>query len=344
MSLDSDRYARQTILPGIGAAGQARLAAAHLLVVGAGGLGVPVLQYLVGAGIGRITLIDPDIAEAGNLHRQPIFGPYLGQPKAEAAAAFARSLNPQVAVVPQVAWLTPANAPGLVAQADLALDCADSFAASYILSDVCLAAGRPLISASALGFSGYVGGFCGTAPSLRAVFPDLPDTLATCATAGALGPVVGMLGLIQAQMALAVLLGLAPSPLGQLIRYDMQGFRSSGFRFDAAPEPAEIFAFVAKNNLQDNDFIVELRDEAEAPLAAVAQARRHRVEEFGPLGPRPAAGQRAVFACRSGLRAWRAAERLRPHWPGPIALLADPAASTGPAAIDPDPLDQRTTR
>ncbi len=340
MSRDMDRYARQTILPGIGEAGQARLAGAHLLVVGAGGLGVPVLQYLTGAGIGRITLLDPDIVEAGNLHRQPIYGPHLGRPKAEAAADVARSLNPAVAVVPQIGWLTPANAPALVAQADLALDCADSFAASYILSDACLAAGRPLVSASALGFSGYVGGFCGTAPSLRAVFPDLPETLATCATAGALGPVVGMLGLIQAQMALAILLGLTPSPLGQLVRYDMQGFRSTSFRFDGAPEPDETFAFIAKNNLQDNDFVVDLRDTTEAPIAAAPFARRHRVEDFGPAGPVPAAGQRAVFACRSGLRAWRAAERLRPHWPGSIALLADPASSS----TDPDPLDQRTTR
>src|SRR5690606_14925029 len=186
----------------------------------------------------------------------------------------------------------------------------------------------------------YVGGFCGTAPSLRAVFPDLPETLATCAPAGALGPVVGMLGLIQAQMALAILLGLTPSPLGQLVRYDMQGFRSTSFRFDGAPEPDKTFAFIAKNNLQDDDFVVDLRDTTEAPIAAAPFARRHRVEDFGPAGPVPAAGQRAVFACRSGLRAWRAAERLRPHWPGAIALLADPAS----ASTDPGPLDQRTTR
>lgn len=319
-----NRYARQVILPEIGAEGQARIGAAHLLVVGAGGLGVPVVQYLAAAGVGRITLVDPDLVEETNLHRQPIYGPHLGRPKAEAAAEFARTLNPDVAVAPLVAWLTPDNAPGLVAEADLVLDCADSFAVSYILSDCCLAAGRPLISASVLGLAGYVGGFCGSAPSLRAVFPDLPDTLATCASAGVLGPVVGMFGLIQAQMALAVLVGLTPSPLGQLIRYEMQGFRSSAFRFDDAPEPDEIFPFLAKNALQGNDFVVDLRDEAEAPQPAAPHARRHRVEDFGPGGPRPAAGQRAVFACRSGLRAWRAADRLRPHWPGEILLLADP--------------------
>lgn len=318
------RYARQMILPGIGSEGQARLASARLLVVGAGGLGVPVLQYLVAAGIGHITLIDPDRVEESNLHRQPIYGPHPGRPKAEAAADVARALNPEVAVVPLVAWATPESVPDLVAGADLVLDCADSFAASYMLSDACLAAGRPLVSASALGFSGYVGGFCGTAPSLRAVFPDLPESLATCATAGALGPVVGMLGLVQAQMALSVVLGLAPSPLGLLMRHDMQGFHTSSFRFDDAPEPDHYPGFIGKNGLQENDFIVELRDEIEAPVPVAPHALRLSVEDFGPAGPRPATGQRAVLACRSGLRSWRAAERLRPHWDGEIVLLADP--------------------
>lgn len=318
------RYARQTILPEIGPAGQARIEAAHVLVVGAGGLGVPVVQYLTGAGVGRITLVDPDRVEVGNLHRQPIYGPNIGQPKAMAAARFAHALNPAVTVVPVVGWLTPANAPGLVTAADIILDCADSFAASYTLSDTCLKLGKPLISASVLGLAGYVGGFCGGAPSLRAVFPDLPDSLATCATAGVLGPVVGIFGLLQAQMALAVMTGMRPSPLGQLLRHDMAGFRSSGFRFDSAPEPeAPPHRFIAKSDLRDDDFLIELRDREEAPTPVAPHAKRARPEAFGLDGPRPAPGQRAVFACRSGLRAWRAADRLRPHWPGEITLLAD---------------------
>ena len=317
-----NRHARQMILPEIGADGQARIAAAHVLVIGAGALGVPVLQYLVGAGVGCITLLDPDLVEQTNLHRQPIYGPFIGQPKALAAASVAHALDPQVRLNPQVAWLTPQNAPRLVGDADLVLDCADSFAVSYTLSDTCLALGKPLISASVLGLSGYVGGFCGGAPSLRAVFPDLPDSIATCATAGVLGPVAGMLGLLQAQMALAVLLDLAPSPLGQLVRWEMVGFRSASFRFDGAPEPEGAYAFVARANLGPDDFIVDLRDADEAPQT-VPHAIRLPVEAVGPDGPRPEAGQRAVFACRSGLRAWRAADRLRSFWPGEIALLAD---------------------
>ena len=326
-----NRYARQMILPEVGAKGQTAIRAAHLLVVGAGGLGVPVVQYLAGAGVGQITLVDPDQIEGTNLHRQPIFGPHIGRPKAQAAAEFARVLNPDTRITPIIDWLTPDNAPALVAGADLVLDCADSFAVSYLLSDCCLAAGRPLISASVLGLSGYVGGFCGGAPSLRALFPDLPDSLATCESAGVLGPVVAMFGLIQAQMALALLIGLRPSPLGQLIRHEMQGFRSSSFRFDGAPEPATSgHRFIAKSDLRADDFVVELRDAVEAPCPITPDARRLRVEDFGPDGPFPAPGQRAVLACRSGLRSWRAADRLRPHWGGEIVLLADPPpVSTG---------------
>ncbi|WP_112309859.1 HesA/MoeB/ThiF family protein [Pseudogemmobacter bohemicus] len=323
------RYARQEILPEIGPAGQARIRAAHLLVVGAGGLGVPVVQYLAGAGVGRITLVDPDRVEESNLHRQPIYAAHIGQPKAQGAKDFARQLNPEVTITPVIDWLTPANAPGLIADADLVLDCADSFAASYTLSDLCHTQGKPLISASVLGTSGYVGGFCGGAPSLRAVFPDLPDNLASCSTAGVLGPVVGMFGLMQAQMALAVILKADPSPLGLLWRYDMAGFRSSSFRFDAAPEPEAAHLFVAKSDLRAGDFIIELRPEAEAPTPVAPDALRLPPEGFGANGPMPAPHQRAVFTCRSGLRAWRAADRLRPHWPGEIALLADTSTTGG---------------
>ncbi|MGR3197704.1 MAG: HesA/MoeB/ThiF family protein, partial [Paracoccus sp. (in: a-proteobacteria)] len=198
------RYARQLVLPEIGPDGLDRLAQAHVLVVGAGGLGVPVLQYLAGAGLGRITLVDGDTVAEHNLHRQPLYRmDQIGQPKAQAAAAALAALNPDVTVTPDCAMLDPANAPAWVAAADIVLDCADTFAASLTLSDVCAAQGKPLITASALAFSGYVAGCCGPAPSLRAIFPDLPERGATCATAGVMGPVVGAIGALQAQMALS---------------------------------------------------------------------------------------------------------------------------------------------
>jgi molybdopterin/thiamine biosynthesis adenylyltransferase len=316
-----NRYARQIVLPEVGEAGQARLAAAHALVVGAGGLGAPVLQYLAGAGVGRITVVDPDTVERRNLHRQTLYGErFLGRPKACAAAVALADLNPEVTVDPVVDRLDPASAPALVGPAAVVLDCADSFAVSYTLSDACLALGRPLISASALGLDGYVGGFCGGAPSLRAVFPDLPERAASCATAGILGPVVGVLGSLQAQMALAVLLGLAPSPLGQLVSFAGAGLRFGGFRFDGAPEPADALAFLAAAEIAAGDFVVDLRGPEEGP--PVPGARRLGLADFGEAGPRPAPGQRAVLCCRSGLRSWQAARRLRRVWDGEIRLVA----------------------
>ncbi|WP_135502045.1 HesA/MoeB/ThiF family protein [Roseovarius aestuariivivens] len=318
------RYARQTILPEMGEAGQQRLRAAHVLVVGAGGLGVPVLQYLTGAGVGAITLVDGDRVEETNLHRQPLYRMSdLGRPKAEAATEAMRALNPDLTLHAVPSWLDPGNAAQLVAQSDLVLDCADTFAASFTLSDACMEQNRPLISASALGLTGYAGGFCGGAPSLRAVFPDLPRSAATCATAGVMGPVVGMIGALQAQMAISTLLGLSPSPLGQFLRFDASSWRSAAFRFDGAPEPAFAPPFIANSDLTSNDLIVDLRAEAPAPFHA--QALHIPPENLSDLTP-DTNTPRVILACRTGLRAQNAAEALHQRWPGPIGLIAIPDA------------------
>lgn len=316
------RYARQVAVPEFGAAGQAALAAAHVLVVGAGGLAAPLLQYLGGAGVGRITLVDPDRVAASNLHRQTLFRETdAGSPKAEVAAAAIRALNADVRIEAYVDALGPDNAGALCAGADLVLDCADSFAVSYILSDTCHATGQPLVSASVIGTGGHVGAFCGGAPSLRAVFPDLPQRAGSCAEDGVLGPVVGTIGALQAQMALALLAGIAPAPLGQLVTFEAQGFRFGGFRFAGAPEPDRAPRFLDPAGIAAGDFVVDLRAETEAPLLR-PDAHRLPVTAFGPGGPLPGPGQRAVLCCRSGLRSWQAADRLARVWAGEIKLVA----------------------
>ncbi|MFO7759249.1 MAG: HesA/MoeB/ThiF family protein [Roseovarius sp.] len=315
------RYARQIALPEFGQGGQDRLTSAYLLVVGAGGLAAPVLQYLVGAGVGRITLMDSDTVSLSNLHRQTLFRMNdVGHPKAEMAARHMAALNPECAISAINAPLDPENAPEHVASADLVVDCADSFAASYVLSDTCLAQSRPLISASVVGLSGYCGGFCGTAPSLRAVFPDLPDRAGSCATDGVLGPSVGLLGSLQAQMAMAVLAGIDPSPLGQLVTFEAAGHRFGGFRFDSAAEPDGGFGFIAPSQTHADDWLVDLRAADEAG-PTLPHASRCTVQDFDRPDTRPEA-PRAVLACRTGLRSWQAATRLRSHWDGDIALIA----------------------
>lgn len=324
MSNMQDRYARQIVLPEVGVDGQKKLRNAHVLVVGAGGLGVPVLQYLVGAGIGKITIVDPDVVSLSNLHRQTLYGEqYIDQSKAEIAAKILRDLNSDIEIISVVSTLDPANIVELSKGATIALDCADSFAVSYIMSDHCFAHNIPFISASALALSGYIGGFCAGAPSLRALFPSLPDQAGNCATAGVLGPIVGTIGSLQAQMALSHLLEFDPSPLGQLIRFDAKTFRFSNFRFDNAEEPSSsALNFIAPSDLKRDDYVIELRDNDEAEHPIIKSAIRINVVDYVPENALPNNDQRAVFVCRSGLRAHRAAIKLQEKWNGDIVLVA----------------------
>lgn len=303
------RYARQIRLSGFGATGQAKLAAARVLVVGAGGLGATLLPALVGAGVGYLRLADPDTVEESNLHRQTLFRMSdLGRPKAEAAAVALAGLNPDCEVSPLVGRLDPVTARAEIAAVDLVIDAADSFAVTYALSDLCHAAGTPLISASVLARQGYVGGFCGGAPSLRAVFPDLPGRLGSCAVDGVMGPVVATLGALQAQMVLAVLLGQKPSPLGQMLSLDLADWRLGAFRFDGAPEPETALPeILAPAQITRDDLVIDLRAQQQPE-------------------PRPQhAGQRVVFVCTTGLRAWRAAQAVIADGHRSVAIIGDGA-------------------
>jgi molybdopterin/thiamine biosynthesis adenylyltransferase len=315
------RYQRQMQLPEVGKDGQAKLAKSHVLVVGAGGLGSPVLLYLAGAGIGSLTIIDPDHVEESNLHRQPLFDTNdIGHSKALRARDHLLARNRHVVVQAKARALAPNNVSELVTDANVVVDAADSFAVSYILSDMCLALKKPLISASVLEQAGYVGGFCGPAPSLRAVFPEPPTRVANCVTAGVLGPVVGMIGATQAQMVLATLLGQNQSPLGQLVRMDGKGFAFSSFSFLGAQEPKSVLPFVARSDLVDDDLVVELRDEIEAPEPIVASAMRRDLTALDMSTFQQ--GRRIVLACQTGLRAWRGAKQMQAQGHHSLALMA----------------------
>jgi molybdopterin/thiamine biosynthesis adenylyltransferase/rhodanese-related sulfurtransferase len=345
------RYARQMALPEVGTAGQARLARAHVLVVGVGGLGAPVLQYLAGAGVGQLTLLDPDRVEESNLHRQVLFTMAdIGQPKVRAAQAHLLARNPGLTVHPLTEALSAANVArylgdrdlghgdlsnGDLGAVDLVVDAADSFATSYILSDACLARGLPLISASVLAQRGYVGGFCGAAPSLRALFPELPESAASCASAGVMGPVVGAIGALQAQMALKTLLGHSPAPLGRVMQIEMADLALSSFDFSSACEPADPLRFTSPELIPAQAQVIDLRPVEEAPQPAVSGARRCLPDDLiaansiaaapAPAGLEP--GLPTVLCCRSGVRAWRTGRALQAQGFNQIEILAvgDPA-------------------
>ena len=320
----TDRYARQTILPEVGPQGQTRLAAATALVVGAGGLGCAALPYLAAAGVGRLTIVDHDKVEESNLHRQPLYRMSdVGQPKVQAARAALAAMNPTTGIEAVCERLSSINAPRLVEEASVVIDAADSFAVTYLLSDTCQRARKPLVSASVLGLSGYVGVFCGGAPSYRAVFPELPRSAGSCAESGVLGSAVGVMGTLQAHLALAVLLDWQPSVAGRLLSVDFRTLHLGGFSFSGATEPREQpIPFIAPAEVGGTDIVIDLRSASEAPVSPFPTALRVGVETLEKAQLQLPAEPRIVLCCRSGLRAWRAAQALRSQGHANLALLA----------------------
>lgn len=317
-----ERYARQLALAEIGASGQRKLEAASVLVVGAGGLGCAVLPYLCGAGVGHVVIVDHDRVDETNLHRQPLYRMSdLGKPKAIAAQRTLRELNPHVRVEAICERLTPANCASLVADAHVVIDAADSFAVTYTLNDVCKALGRPFVSASVTGLAGYVGAFCVGAPSYRAVFPDMPSRAGTCAETGVLGTAVAVVGSLQAHVVLALILELQPSALGRLTTIDLGTLRFGGFTFGAASEPSEFVPFIAESQIGLEDCVIDVRSAEEAtaaPIRSTLRSDTHELERI--IGA--ARQRRIVLCCRSGVRAWRAASRLRSFGHEQLALVA----------------------
>lgn len=317
-----ERYQRQMMLPEIGESGQRRLAQARVLVAGAGGLSATLLPQLVGAGVGFIHLYDDDKVALHNLHRQTLFTQQdIGKSKALSAqqALQQRNAGVQVAVMEQA--LSASNVTQAIAGCDLVIDAADNFAVTYQLSDACYSAGIPLISASVLGRQGYVGGFCGGAPSYRALFPRLPASAANCNTAGVMGPAVATLGAMQAQMALSVLLEFQPSPLGCLVNCDFVHWHFRQFRFDDAAEPEQpVIPFIDVAQLSAEDCIVELRSHEEAPLSVAQHVQRILPQALAHW--QPPEDRRIVLVCASGIRASQAATALSARGCARLAILA----------------------
>jgi molybdopterin/thiamine biosynthesis adenylyltransferase/rhodanese-related sulfurtransferase len=320
----SDRYSRQTVLSEVGEQGQARLAASTVLVVGAGGLGCAVLSYLVAAGVGRLVIVDPDRVEESNLHRQPLYRMEdLTQMKVLAARRALLELNPEVQIEAVAEALTPANAAALIANADLAVDAADSFAVTYTLSDECWRQRKALITASVLGLSGYVGVFCAGSPSYRAVFPEMPPQAGSCSQSGVLGTAVGVMGSLQAHLVLAVLLHLNPAVLGHMTTVDFKAMRFGSFSFEGAPEPeGTVLRFIAPSQVAQSDVIIDLRGLVEAPVSPFATALRLKVDDLEQSEVPLPQDERIVLCCRTGVRAWRAARALQHRGYRKLALVA----------------------
>jgi sulfur-carrier protein adenylyltransferase/sulfurtransferase len=342
-------YSRQMALKEVGPSGQAKLRNSHVLVIGCGGLGVPVLQYLAGAGVGSIGLVDGDRLEPSNLHRQTMYAlADAGEFKAILAAARLRALNPDVDARAYTLRLTAENAEDLVSQHDLVIDCTDNFSTKFLLNDVCVRLRKPVIFSSVYQYEGQLqvvrpdrDGAC-----LRCVWPEATrdGLVGNCAEAGVLGPVPGVFGCLQALEALKTLLDL-PGQLGnELLVMDLTTMSISRVnirRAEACPDHASSRvhrappASAAIPASLEVDF--DSLDDAEAQGLSVIDIREPReLEEM----PTPSANARHLpmaqllhgaaalatngkylLICASGRRSLAAAEELRSRGFGGVYTL-----------------------
>lgn len=218
------RYSRHLLLPELGIDGQRKLKSARVLVVGAGGLGCPVVAYLAAAGVGKLGVVDFDAVEISNLQRQVLFtSDAVGQPKAELACAFARALNPAVDACPHVVKFSAVNAMELLAGYDLVVDASDNFPTRYLVNDACVLAGKPNVQGSVFRFEGQATVFVpGAGPCYRCLFKEAsaPDMVPNCAAGGVLGAVAGVIGSVQASEAVKHIAGIGDSLKGRLLIFD----------------------------------------------------------------------------------------------------------------------------
>ncbi len=234
------RYARHILLDELGIEGQERLLAARVLIVGAGGLGSPAALYLAAAGVGQLILADDDVVELSNLQRQILHGSAsLGRPKAESGRDALHALNPDVFVQAVVERLDETRLLELAEQVDLVLDCCDNFATRHAINRACVATGTPLVSGAAIRFSGQVSVYDlrdPGAPCYHCLFPEADSVEELrCATTGVLGPLVGMVGSVQAAEAIKLLVGMGEALTGRLLSVDALRMQWQVIRFRKDP-------------------------------------------------------------------------------------------------------------
>lgn len=218
------RYDRQLLLPEIGIDGQQKLEKASILIIGAGGLGCPLLMYLAGAGIGHIGLIDNDVVDETNLHRQVLYHTSdIGKYKADVAADKLALLNPEIRISSYPIRLTSQNAAELIARYDLIIDGSDNFLTRYLVNDTCVLLKKTLIFGSIFHFEGQISVFnYEGGPNYRSIYPEppLPDEVPNCGESGVIGPLPGIIGSMMANEAIKIICGFGEVLSGQLLIFD----------------------------------------------------------------------------------------------------------------------------
>jgi adenylyltransferase/sulfurtransferase len=256
------RYSRHILLKEVGGTGQARLRAARVLVVGAGGLGSPLLLYLAAAGVGTLGLIDGDTVELSNLQRQIAHTEArIGSAKVESAAAAARAINGDVRIEAHPGRIGAANALGLIAGYDIVCDGTDNFPTRFLLADACRLAGKTLVSAAVLRFEGQLSVFKPHqgGPCYRCLYPEPPPAgmVPSCGEAGVLGAVTGVMGTLQATEVLKEILGIGESLSGRLLIWDALATRFRTIRLPRDPHCALCGAHPTITDLSAHEHVPE---------------------------------------------------------------------------------------
>ncbi len=335
------RYSRHLALPEVGYEGQKLLKSARVLVVGAGGLGCPVLQYLAAAGVGTIGIADGDAVDMSNLQRQVLYSTAdVGTPKVRAAAQRLAELNPLVDIIEYPAFITADNAATLVAEFDIVVDGSDNFPTRYLLNDTSVALGKPLVFGSVLGFEGQVAVFNykGSA-TYRCLYPEPPDPRdsPSCSELGVLGVLPGIVGCLQANEVLKIILGAGDILAGKLLILNaltMQTMQLDIPRLEHAATPAADKAFCSPARTNDIS-APELRERLQREPMFLVDVRTHEERALCSLGgvlipvdtlqerkeeiPRD---QQVVLYCHKGVRSSRAAALLAQHGYTNILTLA----------------------
>jgi len=234
------RYSRHLTLPDVGIEGQEKLKESSALLVGAGGLGAPLALYLAAAGVGRIGLVDFDTVDVSNLQRQVLYGVEdIGRPKLKAAKERLQGINPHIQIEVHEVALTSENALGIISQYDLVADGTDNFATRYLVNDACILTGRPNVYGSIFRFEGQVSVFgAPDGPCYRCIYPEPPPPgmVPSCAEGGVLGVLPGMVGTLQANEAIKLLLGIGEPLIGRLMLVDALSMKIREWKVPRDPE------------------------------------------------------------------------------------------------------------
>lgn len=334
----TERYRRQVNVPEMGEEGQRRLADARVLVVGAGGLGCAALPYLAAAGVGTIGVCDGDAVEESNLHRQILYGPAdQGYGKARVATAALRRMNPSIKVCEHSERLSSSNVADLVRDYDLIIDGTDNFATKFLLNDACCAAGKPLIVASLHRFEGQL---CVVVPGsnggcLRCMWPEAPydGCVGTCAEDGILGVVPGAFGVLQANEAIKLIIGM-PSPLtDHLLLFDLRDYTTlqvSRTRRDSCPgcegRQAENSIDLDWRTAQELNLAgIDIREPWEGPTPV-----HLRSVPMDSVRSELTPEMRVILVCQRGQRSSALARELRAEGYSQVYSLLGGVAAVGP--------------